>query len=206
MSSLSFHGIGVSGRTGGFSRIFSRMPLSRVLRVGHERTAKLAIDAATTLRALPASVPGTGPLADRLEVVGGKLKGLLDQQTQQIDVRRGPLKLAVEKAIFELREGLEQMDARLRAHFGPAFIESLYPELNKRGTAVADVGDEDDDEAAPPDGPEGEGAETIAARNAGRGRHCARAVMAVGAPAGARDPSVSSVQGGRDLRRAVGQG
>lgn len=48
---------------GGFPRIFSKLPLSRVLRVGHEKTARLALDAASVLGTLPASIPGAGALA-----------------------------------------------------------------------------------------------------------------------------------------------
>ena len=48
---------------GGYARIFSRLPMSRVLRAGHVRTAQLALTAAQTLRSLPAtsgSSPTTG--------------------------------------------------------------------------------------------------------------------------------------------------
>ena len=141
---------------GGVARIFSQMPLSRILRVGHARTAALALDAAQTLRALPASVPVAAALADRLEVVGERLRGLVEQQQKQVDPQRGPLKIEVERAIFGLRQGLEQMDGRLRAHFPAAFIESLYPELNRRATAVTDDPDEDDDDSEPSGGSSGD--------------------------------------------------
>jgi len=56
------------------------------------------------------------------------------------------------KAIFELREELDQMDGRLRSHFSQAFIDSLYPELARKRTAVADDEDEDDDTSEAPEG------------------------------------------------------
>lgn len=136
---------------GGFARIFGNLPLSRVLRVGHEKTARLAMGAASALGTLPASIPGASALAARLEKVGTQLKGLVDEQVSVIEPKRRPLKIEVEKAVMALREGLEKMDARLRAHFPEAFIESLYPELTKKGTALADDDDEDDDDTAAPE-------------------------------------------------------
>ena len=68
-----------------------------------------------------------------------------------LEEQRQPLRSAVQKAIYELREELDQMDGRLRSHFTADFIDSLYPELTRRGTAVADENDEDDDTAAPPE-------------------------------------------------------
>lgn len=59
---------------------------------------------------------------------------------------------AVQKATYELREELDQMDGRLRSYFSADFIDSLYPELTRKGTIVADEADEDDDTSAPPDG------------------------------------------------------
>lgn len=137
----------------GFARIFSRKPLSRVLRAGHDLTVQYAVDAAAVLRALPASVPATAPLADRLELVAKKLKDLVTERADVVDAQRLPLKMAVEKAIFGMREGLDKMDARLREHFTVEFIESLYPELSRGNTALADEHDEEDDDTATPDAP-----------------------------------------------------
>lgn len=135
---------------GGLARVFSGLPLSRVLRAGHERTAQLARDASLTLRALPASVAVGSELADRLDEVASRLGELLAHRDSDIEPQRRPLKLAVERAVLDLREQLEQMDARLRAHLPPTFIESLYPELARGGTAVADEPDEDDDDTDDP--------------------------------------------------------
>lgn len=137
---------------GGLSRVFSNLPLSRVLRAGHERTARLARDAATRI----ATVSGTGglpvltDLAARLDGVAERIERLLERQDEEIEPQRRPLKLAVERAVLELREGLERTDARLRAQFSPAFIESLYPELSRGSRAVAAEDDVDDDDTENP--------------------------------------------------------
>jgi hypothetical protein len=65
---------------------------------------------------------------------------------------RAPRKQALREAIRELRAGLAAMDARLVTTLSAAFVESLYPALAAGGTRVADVGDEDDDAAAAPEG------------------------------------------------------
>ncbi|AKF05044.1 hypothetical protein DB32_002193 [Sandaracinus amylolyticus] len=141
---------------GGWSTLFGDLSLSRVLRAGHARTAKLAADGASMLRSLPSSVPGAGALppvsalADRLDTAATRIRGLLDHVEREVEPQRRPLKSAVERGVFDLREGLEQMDARLRATFPASFIESLYPELTRGGTAIADEPDEDDDDTDPP--------------------------------------------------------
>jgi len=131
---------------GGMRHIRGELALSQILRVGAERTAQLAVEVAAMVRGLPASVPGTAALADALQEAGGMLQGLVDRQRKEIDPQRVPLRSAVERGIFELREALEQMDGRLRTHFTEAFIDSLYPEI-KRGSAAQD--DEDEDGADP---------------------------------------------------------
>jgi hypothetical protein len=65
---------------------------------------------------------------------------------------RRPLKTALGTAITALREGLGQMDGRLAARFGERFVESLYPELARGNTFIADAHDEDDDATAAPAG------------------------------------------------------
>lgn len=60
--------------------------------------------------------------------------------TRRSSRQRRPLKLAVERSVLELR--------------GPAFIESLYPELSRGSRAVAAEEDEDDDDT---EGPETDG-------------------------------------------------
>ncbi|UQA56241.1 hypothetical protein [Polyangium aurulentum] len=136
---------------GGYAAILSKTTLSRVLRAGHEKTVEFADRAASMLRSLPAKVPGTAPLADALDKAAGMLRGF-NEQAVGLEAQRQPLRSAMTKAIFELREELDQMDGRLRSHFSPMFIDSLYPELARKGAAVADDADEDDDTSAPPEG------------------------------------------------------
>ena len=128
-------------------------------RAGHAKTAQIAAETASVLRSLPSAFPGVGtlpdiaPLVARLDGVVTRIHHLLDVQLKEIDPQRRPLKLAVERSVLELRESLEQMDARLRAHFPTPFIESLHPELSVGGTAVADEPDEDDDDSEDPASP-----------------------------------------------------
>lgn len=134
--------------SGGYAAIFSKLPLSRVLRVGHEKTAHLAESAAGVVRTLPAKIPGTSAIADGLEKASALLRDFI-KQSDTLEAQRQPLRSAVNKAIYELREELDQMDGRLRSFFSADFIDSLYPELTRRGTAIADENDEDDDTSAP---------------------------------------------------------
>jgi hypothetical protein len=124
---------------GGISAIFSKLPISRVVRAGNARAARLAHTAAAGVTKVSGvgGIPDLTSVADRLDLVGDRLEGLLERLDTEIEPQRRPLKLAVERAVLELREGLEQMDARLRARFTAAFIESLYPELSKGSRAVA---------------------------------------------------------------------
>lgn len=134
---------------GGIARVFGDKPLSFVLRAGHERTARFAHGVATTLGSLPASVaaqiPGHAALVARADTVAARLDALLRRRDEELTPQRAPLAAAVDRTVFELREGLALMDARLRADFSPAFIESLYPELTKGGKAVAGEVDAHDD-------------------------------------------------------------
>lgn len=134
---------------GGISAIFSRLSMSRVLRAGNARAARLAHTAAAEVAKLSGvgGMPDLTGVSDRLDLVGDRVEQLLERLDEEIEPQRRPLKLAVERAVLELREGLEHMDARLRARFTSAFIESLYPELSKGARAVAnDANDEDDDD------------------------------------------------------------
>ncbi len=135
---------------GGYSTVLSKLPLSRVLRAGHVKTADLAENAAGLLRNLPDKIPGVPPLADALDKAADLLRDFI-KQGDDLEKQRMPLRLAVQKAVFELREELEQMDGRLRSHFTQEFIDSLYPELNRKATAVADEQDEDDDTSDTPE-------------------------------------------------------
>jgi hypothetical protein len=133
---------------GGYGAILSSIPLSRVLRLGHEKTANMAEVAASAIRTLPSKISGTGALADALDKAASLLRDFV-KEGELVEAQRYPLRSAVNKAIYELREELDQMDGRLRSHFSAAFIDSLYPDLVRRGTAVADDSDEDDDTAEP---------------------------------------------------------
>lgn len=136
---------------GGYTAVLSKQRLSVVLKAGRAKTVKLAETAAGAIRALPTKIPGTAPLADALEKAAALLDGF-NAASDTLAADRLPLRSAVQKAIFELREELDQMDGRLRSFFSQAFIDSLYPELAKKGTTVADDPDEDDDTSAAPDG------------------------------------------------------
>lgn len=129
---------------GGFAAIFSNAPLSRVLRAGRVATEKMARTAATLINGIPvAIVPTKDAVAATLLKAADAFKGFLDDEENVIDPQRTPLHLAVNTAVYNLREGLEQMEGRLRTNFSAEFIDSLYPELAKGGKTVAEEEDED---------------------------------------------------------------
>ncbi len=133
---------------GGFSSVFSGMPLSRIRASGREATVAYARVAATQIRSLPASLEATA-LADALERAAGVLAGFHEEERATIDPKRVPLRHDVEMAVHDLREGLEQIDGRLRTHFPQSFIDSLYPPLSRTRVRVAADPDEDDDDSSP---------------------------------------------------------
>jgi len=138
---------------GGLKAVRGNQVLSRVLRAGREATRDFARGAANLLRLLPVErFPAVETLATRLADRAELMQQFLDEEDQDVALRRAPLRVAVTAAVNALREGLEQMDARLRADFGPAFIDSLYPQLDSKGTRVDDAPDEEDD-AQPAPGP-----------------------------------------------------
>jgi hypothetical protein len=137
---------------GGLGDVFSGQRISRAVQAGNKRTAALAQSAASVLRSIRGRVPVAGGLANRLDRAGALLQQFNEELGTVEEPRRRPLKIAVERAISEARETLGEMDFRLRAHFTPDFIESLYPELARGNTVVADEDDEDDDATAPPEG------------------------------------------------------
>ena len=132
-----------------FNTILAQNSLSRVLRAGHEKTVEHAERAASALRSLPDKIPGTHPLAESLDQAADTLR-TFNKAADTLEEQRHPLRAAVNKAIFDLRESLDQIDGRLRTHFSQAFIDSLYPELDKSGSAVADESDDDDDASSSP--------------------------------------------------------
>jgi hypothetical protein len=159
-------------KEGGFAAILSKTPLSRVLHAGREKTVQFARTAATLIGSLPKAITVKDDLANALTRAADLLHGFNREQDDVIEPQRLPLRQAVNASIRELREGLEKMDGRLRTHFAQDFIDSLYPELNKKGTAVAAEEDEAEDDAAP--------AEPAAA---------AAAAKPADAPAAASDPA-----------------
>lgn len=141
---------------GGLKAVRGNLALSRVVRAGREATRDFARGAANLLRLLPADkFPAVETLATRLLDRAELMQQFLDEEDKDVEQRRAPLRTAVTRAVNALREGLEQMDARLRADFSAAFIESLYPQLDARGRAVDDAPDEEDGGGAPdtPDAP-----------------------------------------------------
>lgn len=132
--------------TGGLKAVRGGAVLSKVLRAGREATRDFARGAANLLRLLPADkFPAVESLVTRLSDRADLMQQFLDEEDKDIEQRRAPLRTNVTKAINELREGLEQMDARLRADFSAAFIDSLYPQLDAGATRVSDAPDEDED-------------------------------------------------------------
>lgn len=140
---------------GGFPAIFSFKPLSRVLRSGREATEAMARTAGILLAGVPKQIVDTTAISAALVKAADLLKGFLKEEKETIDPQRTPLKLAVTTAIYNLREGLEQMDGRLRTHFPDVFIDSLYPALKKGGTALAVEDDDEEADATEPASPPG---------------------------------------------------
>jgi hypothetical protein len=140
--------------SGGFAGLFLKLPFSRILTAGQEKTAEFAEKVASGLRGLTAILPTAEASADALDKAAGTMRTFI-QKGQDIETQRLPLRTAVQKSIFELREALDQMDGRLRTHFSQDFIDSLYPELNRKATAVTDEPDEDDDTSEEPEPTEG---------------------------------------------------
>lgn len=137
---------------GGVDAIFSNTPFSRVLNAGKKKTIAFATSAASKIRLLTA-LPNTSALADALDKAAAALQDSVTEQETKIDPKRLPLRNAVESHVLKLREGLEQIDGRLRSHFTQEFIDSLYPELARNNAALADEADEEDDDSALPSNP-----------------------------------------------------
>lgn len=138
---------------GGFAAIFSKKPLSRVLRAGREATEAMARTAGILIGTIPSNIVDAQEVSAALIKAADLFKGFLTEEKDVIDPKRTPLKLAVNTAVFHLREGLDQMDGRLRTHFPDAFIDSLYPELKKGGAALAEEDDDGADDAESPANP-----------------------------------------------------
>lgn len=129
------------------SRFLGGNPLSRVLRAGHVRTVALARAAAHTVSLLPeAQFPFVHGIEHSLRSAADQLDGFNTERAYLNNIERPPLRLAVERASADLREELIKMNARLRQHFSDLFIDSLYPELDKRSTRVIDEADDEFEE------------------------------------------------------------
>lgn len=125
-------------------------PLSRALKLGHVKTVETVRRAGDALSLLPARFAFAAECTAALHQAADRLDGLNKKRTEEIDPQRAPLKTKVERAVLELREFLEQMNGRLRTHFPSSFIDSLYPELDSKGRAIASDSDEDDDDTVTP--------------------------------------------------------
>ena len=117
---------------------------------GPEGTVELAREAAVAMRSIARSVPALSTIADELTEAATILDGFNEAFANLESRERLPLKTALESAIESLRQGLTDLDGRLRSRFSPSFVESLYPKLTRDGSIVADEGDGDDDAAARP--------------------------------------------------------
>lgn len=138
---------------GGFSAIWARNPLSRVLRAGRQATVEFAERAASMLRTIPPSITASATeMADGLDRAAALLR-TFNAQADDMEGRRLPLRANLQKSVFDVREMLDQMDGRLRTHFSAAFIDSLYPELARKNTVVSDEPDEEDDTVDQPEPP-----------------------------------------------------
>lgn len=122
---------------GGFKGLFP-MRLSDVLRAGHVRSAHLALQMGFRLESLPARIRPAAEIGAQLLAAGKRLQDLILERERLANKQQAPLRVAVERAVNELRETLRQMDGRLRSHFFQPFIDSLYPEINKRRSRAAD--------------------------------------------------------------------
>lgn len=123
---------------GGTSQILGGLSLSRALRAGAARTAKVVLSAADVMRSLPPQFEFASRTAEQLDRAGSLLKGFVDCGAA-METERLPLKLALHRAKVDLREALEQMNGRLRQDFDAEFIESLYPVLQRTRSSAADA-------------------------------------------------------------------
>lgn len=131
---------------GGAASLLSGKPLSKILAAGRQATIKFALTTAAKLRALPdrpVFVFKT-TAAEGLEKGAELLTQWLRHETEDVEAQRLPLRSAVERDVAALRELLAQMNGRLRSHFSQAFINSLYPELARNNTRLAEPDDEDE--------------------------------------------------------------
>lgn len=132
-----------------------RTKKSRSLAEGPQGTAELTREAAVAMRSIGKSVPELAPISDELNEAAAILEGF-NEAFANIEVReRLPLKTALESSIESLRQALTLLDGRLSELLAPAFVESLYPNLTRDGSIVADEGDADDDAAAKPSARQG---------------------------------------------------
>lgn len=130
------------------SRITSGQTLSRALTAGHETFVNMLRAAADELSLLPAGFGFAANSATALDETANRLDTLNKRRRAQIEAQRAPLRTAVQKASLELRETLYQVNGRLRTHFTDAFIDSLYPRLDRKGRTLIDIPTEDDEDTA----------------------------------------------------------
>lgn len=131
-----------SALAGGVAALWNEKQPGRVMRLGHATTVDATRHTARQLRLIdPAHVPGTDTVAAALDTAADGLHAL-NEEARRIAGERVPLRFAVDRAIVELRGELDHMKARLTlAGFGDEFIDSLFPELDRKGGDAADPDD-----------------------------------------------------------------
>lgn len=133
------------------SRFTEGFSLSRALAAGHARTVEIARRAADVVSLLPDDrFAFAAAVESALRAAATRLEAFNAERQRLDDDERAPLRLAVERAILDLRETLAQVNGRLRTHFSARFIDSLYPDLDPKGRQLADDDAADDDDAPTP--------------------------------------------------------
>lgn len=116
---------------------------------GPEDLAQATRDAAVAMRSIAKSLPELAHHADDLAEAVAILEGFREAFENLESRERAPLQSALAAAKGTLLQSLLALDARLEKRLGKAFVDGLYPALTRGASMVADVGDEDDDAAAP---------------------------------------------------------
>ncbi len=140
---------------GGLAGIWQGKPIARMIGAGRDATIDFARKAAARLGALPDSklFAFKASAIDGLERAADLLERFVTEERERIQPQRLPLKAAVEREVFALRDFLAQMNGRLRGYFPQPFIDSLYPELAAKNRALAETDDDDEDTTPEPGAP-----------------------------------------------------
>ncbi len=100
------------------------------------------------MRSIASSLPDLAAHADQLTEGAAILEGFREAFENLEDRERRPLSAALESAKSALREGLADLDDRLRNAAGQSLRRQPLSPLTRGGTIVADTGDDNDDSAA----------------------------------------------------------